>query len=222
MTSAESTLTAKNGLDVLRKWLMRWVVCALTALVVFSPQLVVYKILNGNFGPAKDVTQKFTWDGVHIGDVLFSGLHGLFSWTPIVLLAVIGLFLLARKDKLVAICFIGAFLAELYLLGSFSTWFGGAGFGMRRFVNATVIFVLGLAALADFLCTRVSTRLLVVGAGAFVVWNLLLIVQFATGIIPREQPVPLAQIAYNDVFVVPTRLGNIVWRFVVDRRSFFR
>jgi hypothetical protein len=191
-------------------------------LIVFSPQLVVYRILNGNFLPAKDVTQKFTWNGAHVGDVLFSNLHGLFSWTPLTLFAVIGLFFLWRRDRLTATAFLLTFAAEVYLLGSFSTWFGGAAFGMRRFVNCTVFFVLGLATLAEALRRRVPLRALA-GAGAlFVVWNLFFIVQFATGMIPREHAVDFATLAYNQVFEVPTKLGGIAWRFITARGSFFK
>ncbi len=195
--------------------------CA-TWLIFFSPQLVVYRILNGNFLPAKDVTQKFTWDGAHIGDVLFSNLHGLFSWTPLTLFAVVGLFLLWRRDRLMATAFLLTFAAEVYLLGSFSTWFGGAAFGMRRFVNCTVLFVVGLAVLADTVRGRVPLRVLA-GAGAlFVVWNLFFIVQFATGMIPRAEPVDFATLAYNQVFEVPTRVGTIAWRFITARGTFYK
>ena len=52
---------------------------------------------------------------------------------------------------------------------------------MRRFINCTVIFVVGLAAFADAVRMR-APRPLLVGAGAlFVVWNLFFIIQFATG-----------------------------------------
>ena len=117
--------------------------------VVFIPQLIAYRVLNGYFLPAKDVTQKFTWDGAHIGDVLFSNLHGLFSWTPLTIFGVIGLLFLWRRDKVMAAALIFTFATEVYLLGSFSTWFGGAAFGMRRFVNCTALFVVGLAMLVD-------------------------------------------------------------------------
>jgi hypothetical protein len=193
-----------------------------TWFMVFSPQLVVYKVLNGNFLPAKDVTQKFTWDGAHIGDVLFSNLHGLFSWTPLTLLAVIGILLLWRRDRMMAAAFVLTFAAEIYLLGSFSTWFGGAAFGMRRFVNCTVLFVVGLAVLADMVKTRVPIRALAAAAVLFVVWNLLFIVQFATGMIGRAEPVDFAALAYNQAFQVPPRLAGIAWRFITARGTFYK
>ncbi|HZQ07626.1 MAG TPA: hypothetical protein VFD70_13675, partial [Anaerolineae bacterium] len=136
-------------------WLFGALLMLLGAFVVFIPQLIVYRVLNGNFLPARNVTDKFTWDGAHIGDILFSNFHGLITWTPVILLAVIGLVFLSRQDKLLSVAFLIALAAETYLLGSFSTWFGGAAFGMRRFINCTVIFVVGLAAFGNVLQTRV-------------------------------------------------------------------
>jgi hypothetical protein len=228
-TTNESTRRASDPfirslhpLTCLRLQLVGLAMMGITWLVVFIPQFVVYRVLNGNFLPAKDVTQKFTWNGAHIPDILFSNLNGLFSWTPLVLFAVLGLFLLWRRDRVMAAAFLVAFAAEVYLLGSFSTWFGGAAFGMRRFVNCTILFVLGLALLVDWLKPRVPLRVQA-GLGAlFTVWNLFFIVQFATGMIARGQPVDFAQLAYNQVVVVPQRLGSIAWRFFTARSTYYK
>lgn len=193
-----------------------------SALVVFIPQLVVYYTLNGNFFPAHNVTEKFTWDGAHIGDILFSNFHGLFTWTPIVLLSLVGLFFLWRHDRVMTFAFAVALAAETFLLGSFSTWFGGAAFGMRRYVNCTVIFVIGLAALVDALAVRVP-RPALLGAGAlFVVWNLFFIIQFVTGMVPRQEPIDMLVMARNQFVAVPPQLAEIAVRFVTARESFFR
>src|SRR4029077_6693442 len=124
-----ATIRAHTGFGNLKKWLVGTLVMFASAFLVFIPQLITYRILNGNFLPARNVTDKFTWDGAHTLDVLFSNFHGLFTWTPVDLLAVIGLFFVFRRDRLVALAFLVAFVAETYLLGSFSTWFGGAAFG---------------------------------------------------------------------------------------------
>ncbi len=206
----------------LQKWILGAFVMAFGALLVFLPQLMVYRVLNGNFMPARNVTDKFTWNGNHILDILFSNFHGLFTWTPVVLLAVIGLFLLWRQDKLLAAAFLVAFAVETYLLGSFSTWFGGAAYGGRRFINCTVLFVIGLAAFADAIQTRVP-RPVLAGAGAvLIVWNLFFIIQFVTGMIPRQQPVDMLEMARNQFIGVPPRLFEILQRFVTNRGSFYQ
>lgn len=194
---------------------------AASALVVFAPQFLVYRVLNGNWLPAHNVTDKFTWDGAHIGDILFSNFHGLFTWTPVLLFAVAGLALLWRRDKLLAGTFLAAFAAETYLLGSFSTWFGGAAFGMRRYINCTVLFVVGLAFFAQWVETRTSRRVLAAAGILFVIWNIFFIVQFVTGMVPRQQPVDMLAMAYNQFVGVPPRLLDIAGRFIANRGSFY-
>jgi hypothetical protein len=216
-----ATLRKETPCAELTRWLAGGGLMVAAAFVVFIPQLIVYRVLNGDFLPARNVTEKFTWDGRHIFDILFSNFHGLLTWTPVVLLALVGLLFLWRRDKLLAAAFFAAFVVESYLLGSFSTWFGGAAFGMRRFVNCTVIFVVGLAALAAAVRARVPGAALV-GVGALlIVWNLFFIIQFVTGMVPREQPVDLVAMASNQVLVVPPRLVEIVQRFLTNRSSFY-
>ncbi len=212
---------SRENFAATKKWIVGAVVMSVGAFVVFIPQLISYRVLNGNFLPARNVTDKFTWDGNHILDVLFSNFHGLFTWTPVVLLAVIGLFFLWRHDKFLAAVFLFTFAVETYLLGSFSTWFGGAAYGGRRFINCTVIFVVGLAAFVNAIQTRVP-RPILVGAGAvLIVWNLFFIIQFVTGMVPRQQPVDMLEMARNQFVSVPPRLFEIAQRFVTNRGSFF-
>ena len=205
-----------------KKWIMGALMMSVGAFVVFLPQLISYRVLNGNFLPARNVTDKFTWDGNHILDVLFSNFHGLFTWTPVVLLAVLGLFFLWRHDKFLAAIFLFTFAVEIYLLGSFSTWFGGAAYGGRRFINCTVLFVVGLAAFVNAIQTRVP-RPILAGAGiVLIVWNLFFIIQFVTGMVPRQQPVDMLEMARNQFVGVPPRLFEIAQRFVTNRGSFFK
>jgi hypothetical protein len=212
----------RQGFAARRNWMLGGSVMLGSAFLVFVPQLRVYRVLNGNFWPARNVTDKFTWNGVHIGDILFSNFHGLMTWTPVVLLALLGLFLLWRQDKLLSVAFGTAFVVETYLLGSFSTWFGGAAFGMRRFINCTVIFVVGLAALVNALQTRVPRPILAGAGAALIVWNLFFIVQFVTGMVPRQQPVDMLEMARNQFMGVPPRLLEIAQRFITNRASFYQ
>lgn len=215
-------LRAGLGLKTLQTRIGGLVAMSIGAFLVFIPQWIAYRVLNGNFLPARNVTDKFTWDGVHIGDVLFSNFHGLFTWTPIVLLAVIGLFFLWRADKFTAIAFLITFVLETFLLGSFSTWFGGAAYGGRRFINCSILFVVGLAAFVSRIQTRVPRPLLAGASALLIVWNLFFILQFVTGMVPRQAPVDMLEMARNQIFGVPPRLFEIAQRFVTNRGSFYQ
>ena len=83
------------------------------------------------------------------------------------------------------------------------------------------IFALGLAAAIDSVrptAQRSAAFLLIL----LIAWNFGLAVQYATGIIPRDQPVTMRTIARNQFVEVPSKLADIAWRFLADRSSFYQ
>ena len=188
--------------------------------VMVVPQFIVYRILHGTFTPAPYVVEKFSAYPIHAVSVLFSGFHGLFSWHPITLFGVVGLLALARQNGRIALALFVVFAAQVAVVGSYDTWWGGASFGARRFMNCTPIFVIGLAALLTGM-RPLAHRIAVVGVGLLVVWNFGLAIQYGTGLIPRDEPVTMATIARNQVVEVVPRMFDVGWRFLVDRSSFY-
>ena len=76
------------------------VVGGVVAGLVYLPQVATYLALNGRIGPAPQVSAKMTWTSPHALDVLLSTEHGLFWWTPVALLALVGLvWLVARPPQ---------------------------------------------------------------------------------------------------------------------------
>jgi hypothetical protein len=185
-----------------------------------SPQLAIWQYFHGRPWiryPTPYVG--FTVEG--LWGTLLSARHGMFAWTPVTLLAVAGLVLLARREReLGLVCL--ASLALLVISNSMvRDWWGGASFGMRRLVSGTPCLAIGLAVLLDRTregLARWRARaggaapgpaVRVVGAWlapaialAFSVWNLLLLAQYALGMISHSGPVTLATIATNQPLVV--------------------
>lgn len=189
--------------------------------VLFVPQLLTYQVLTGTFGPSKHVAQKLIWHSPYSLPVLFSPEHGLFAWTPVLLLAVLGLALLFRRDPELAALLFVAFLAQVYIAGAFQTWSMAGAFGARRFVNCTLIFALGLAALVESADRRLPRWSLGAIGALFVFWNFGLVMQFATEMMPR-QALDFPRVLYNQVFEVPPRLLSLLERFLFDRSSFYK
>jgi hypothetical protein len=185
------------------------------------PQFIVYRILHGSFGPTPFVVDKFSAYPLHAFEVLFSGFHGLFSWSPITLFGVLGMIPLARRNNRVALALLTVFVAQVAVIGSYDTWWGGASFGARRFINCMPIFAMGLAVLLDGL--RPAThRVATVLVALLILWNFGLAVQYSTGIIPRDQPVEMRTLVRNQFLEVPPRIVGVAWRFVTDRASFYQ
>ena len=64
---------------------------ALAFAIAFAPQLMAYMAINGYPGPSRLVARKMSWMSPHGLQVLGSPRHGLFFWTPLVLLSLAGL-----------------------------------------------------------------------------------------------------------------------------------
>ena len=195
--------------------------------LILAPQLYVYRTLNGTFGPTPFVVEKFSALPIHAVEVLFSGFHGLFAWHPVTLVGVVGLIALWFRAPTVAVALGAFFLAQVLVIGSYDTWWGGASFGARRFINCTAVFAFGVAAILDRLDPSRSGLRGWAGAarGAVVVlvlWNVGLAIQYSTGLIPRDAPVRMSLVVHNQFFEVPSRIADIAWRFAFDRSSFYR
>ena len=174
--------------------------------VAFLPTFVTKKIIYGgylNFG----YNEHWDWKSPALLKVAFSSEHGLFSWTPIIILAVAGLFLFRKYDRRLAFSSIGVFAAYIYTIGCYENWTGLSSFGSRFFVSLTCLFILGLAAVFDALehawTQRRAAIIASVATGAFIVWNLGLMFQWGTHLIPARGPISFRDAAYNQVAVVP-------------------
>ena len=152
----------------------RWRVLLLAPglVLAFLPQVAVDQALFGTWLPIRPAGQELSLASGHYLEVLFSSYHGLFSWTPATLLAVAGFALL--RERRLQLAFAYALIVETAINGAAPDWWGGFSFGMRRFLDLTPFFAIGLAVLAARLAPRAGR----LGAGALIAWNLVLVANF--------------------------------------------
>jgi len=86
--------------------------------------------------------------------VLFSPVSGLFPWSPLVALTLVGLWPLARRDRALAWGGMAMFLLQAMVCGMVRDWWAGTGFGMRRMAELYPLYVLLLAILLSFASWR--------------------------------------------------------------------
>jgi hypothetical protein len=157
-------------------------------MLMLTPQLVAYQVLNGRPAPAATVGDKFRFAEIgpfnvllspHFFDTLLHPAHGAFLWSPVIALGLLGLFWLGRNDLLLAVLLLVGFLCQTYINGAFgTTWHLSRAFGFRRLIECTPIVVLGLAMLLEWLRPRIGNWPLLLCAAALVYWNLGLIAQW--------------------------------------------
>lgn len=105
---------------------------AAVTLAAFLSTPVTKKIIYGsylNFGYA----EHWYWTTPALLKVCFSSEHGLFTWTPVLIPAVTGLFSLRKYDRQPDLYLIAVFGAYLYAIGCYENWKGIASFGNRFF-----------------------------------------------------------------------------------------
>jgi hypothetical protein len=204
--------------------------------VVFVPQALAYLSLNGRIGASRLVMRKLYWYSPHALQILMSPEHGFFFWTPLAVLAIVGLCVAllrmwkteeraAGTDdwqvKPLAVALAAMFLGQIYLLGALDSWTSAGAFGQRRFVGATIFFVVGLTALLDAAARvrrmNILTPLVVVA----VYWNLAFMALFGTELMSRQR-IELRRNVYDAFVTIPRLAPTLAYRYLFDRRSFYR
>lgn len=155
-----------------------------------------------------------------IGATLFGSSYGIFTWTPILLLAVIGFYFLYRRSpKLAGYSFLA--LVLLVYITSCSKK-AGMSFGDRYLIKASPFFIIGLAALFEKLKPYLKFKGLVAIVLIFIAWNGLFIVQYATGLVNRQGAVEWKQMIANQFTTAPGFFIEKAKPFLTGRSSAYR
>jgi hypothetical protein len=207
--------------QLLSRHLLYGVVVIAFLLPTFISRWVVY---GSPFATGYLSLRDFLWDSPVFLQVLFSANHGLFSWTPLLLVASVGLILFARRFRMPGVAFLAAAFSFYIFITFYPDWAGISSFGNRFFVSLTPLFILGLATAIDSfskLFARPSSGQLASAAllACFVAWNLGLIYQWGTHLIPARGPISFREAAHNQVTVVPQQLTAHLRSYLFRRRD---
>ena len=204
-------------------------------IIGYLPQLVAYEALNGAPRPSPLVTRKMFWLAPHALQVLADPEHGWFFWTPLAVVALIGLIRLAtspaaavandteaRRDvRQIARCMLLMVACQVYVSGAVESWTVAGAFGQRRFVAVSIFLVVGLAALQNWIVSRgarIAVNIVIVVA---VWWNLALTAEFGTGMMDRQK-LELGRNAYDAFVTLPRMAPELVYRYFTNRSSFYK
>jgi hypothetical protein len=188
-----------------------------TAGVVFLPQLFTYHALNGSFGPTQLVQRKMDFGSPHFFDVLIDPGHGLFLWTPFLIIAFLGLVRGAFRLGAVGVIATFALLAQVFINGAILSWHQAGAFGSRRFVDSTVLFVIGFA----FGLMAVTPRTQKILVALAIWWNLSLMMQFGLKLMDRQR-LDWPGVAIRQVTDVPQRILGTVKLYFTDPEALTR
>jgi hypothetical protein len=177
-----------SGISAVQRLHARWrdvAVIVITGLVVIAPQLALYYQATGRMLVSSYGDLGFNWGTPRLFGVLFSVQKGLFFWSPLLLLATAGLFLVRNRLREFLPAAVLVLAANTYVIASWWDWQFGGSYGHRGFVDMLPIFALGLAALFESTARRPVLR----GAVAVLVMllsalSVVQMLQYWAGVLP--------------------------------------
>lgn len=185
-----------------------WMLFLVGAFALLMVQMTVWRHLYGNWfaGPVPYLEGEhgafLPWPRYAV-EVLISERGGVLAWHPMILAGLIGLVVYCRKGvwRWLAMMGVVGFLAQVLLVGSWSMWWGGASFGNRFFISALPLLAFGLPGWFAARGPRRWGALVILAL--LIVWNLGLLVQYATEMVPREDPVSWMRVIRQNLIDVP-------------------
>jgi hypothetical protein len=180
---------------------------AASASIGMLPQIVSWKVIFDRLFIGVPLGVDYMrWSDPFLSEILFSSRHGLFSWSPLLAFAILGLVGFVFRERRTGVPLMCLVLIQVYINSAVSDWWGGGSFGARRFDSTLPIFAIGLANLIQWAVERVRRRPEVAVAAALasiVLANMLLVEQYRKDRVPTDDTISweiAAQGMLEDVF----------------------
>lgn len=148
-----SIYSRKSFFDKIMLLLMNWkslILIAVFAFIVWIPQLIYWKYSTGSFFYFSYRDEGFFFNNPQIIKGLFGYRKGWFTYTPLMLFAVLSIFLLLKKHKSFFLPILSFTVINIYLILSWWCWWYGGTYGQRSFVESYAILAIPFAALLSW------------------------------------------------------------------------
>ncbi|MFL5753048.1 MAG: hypothetical protein ACJ76F_06550, partial [Bacteroidia bacterium] len=132
-----------ENLRLFRKHYTHLFMMALATLITLSPQLFYWKYATGHWLYFSYVGEQFFYTRPHLLEYPFALRKGWFIYSPLLLIAVAGLFLGNRKKNQFFLASLLLIVLFVYLNSSWWTWWFGGGFGARSMIEIYPLLAIG-------------------------------------------------------------------------------
>jgi hypothetical protein len=134
---------------------MFMIIFVLMIVVIWLPQMVYWKEITGHwFFFSYGSNERFFFSDPAFIKGLFSYRKGLFVYTPVMLFALAGIFILWIRRSPYALPVTLFFPLNAYIIFSWWCWWYGGGFGQRAFIDSYALMAVPVAALLLFALTH--------------------------------------------------------------------
>ena len=173
--------------------------------------MLAWQAIYGTYLAVSPVGPQIRWWDPHLVDVLWSSRNGLFSWSPVIYLAAIGLLIFAATRPQIGVPMVLSVGAMIYFNASIQDWWGSSGFGGRRFDGTIPIFALGMAMFVDrgaAFARRFPFAVIGALGALLVVWNIALMRVAQEGHIRFGEAVSFGELGAHQVVALHDWFGN--------------
>ena len=204
----------------LRRTIVDGLLFTASATIVFTPQMIAWHSIYGTWLAVSPVGPQIRWADPHLADILWSSRNGLFSWSPVLYLAALGLLLFTAAQPAIGLPILLALAVMTYFNACIQDWWGSAGFGGRRFDGTIPLFCLGAAAFASAavsITRRHPARVVGLAGALLVLWNFALMSAAQDGVVRIGESVSFGETAaaqaralhrwFGNPFTYPASLG---------------
>jgi hypothetical protein len=136
LISAIKNIFAKSWISIL---------AVFSFLLIISIQLIIYKLSTGQFFIYSYKEEGFNFMNPQIWNFLFSYKKGMFVYTPLLLLSLVGLINMFRNNRYRFYSLLGFLFILIYVFSSWHMWYYGGSFSQRVMVEFYAFFSVLLA-----------------------------------------------------------------------------
>lgn len=153
-------------------------------IAVYAIQMLFWKETTGEylFYSYINAGEGLDFNRPHIWEVLFSYRKGWFIYTPIALLSIIGFYGLYKKGKVLFWGVLLFFIANLYLVSCWTTWWYASSFSQRALIQSYPVVIL-LIGFAIHSFQGASKKIVLGFSGLCLILNLFQTWQAGTGVL---------------------------------------
>jgi len=155
----------------------------IAAFIIALPQLLYWKVYAGHwlFFSYHGDDKTFSFLHPHVLNVLFSYQKGWFTYTPVMILSVLGFYQLYKNYRSLFWCIASFTILNIYLVSAWDCWWYGGSFSMRAVIQSYALLVFPLAAFLEDILKRKYWRYVIVVVLLFCTWLNLLMTYQANG-----------------------------------------
>lgn len=147
--------------------------------LVILPQLLLWQYAYGGLFKTSYLKQNaFDFLHPHILGVLANPQTGLLFTSPIILIGVIGLIILAKNKKYIGVVGFLIFILEYFVIASWASWNQAASYGIRMLISTYPLVAIGLGLVIQKVIKKYSIKLIWIIGAFLIVFNLAMIVRF--------------------------------------------